>query len=161
MSYSIDLRCKILSIREKENLSIREIANCFHIGSASITRWLSRIEVKPFFPRRRKLDKEALAKDVELYLDAYQRERAARFGVCQKTIWQALKNLGVTYKKTLPTYRRRAWVVILSTQSKLGVLIHQNYLILASLYRTCLRMTGSNFLNSNLSGQVRLFFVVV
>ncbi|MGG2142792.1 IS630 transposase-related protein [Symbiopectobacterium sp. RP] len=34
--------------------------------------------------------------------DAYQKERAERFGVCQKAIWQALKKLGLTYKKTLP-----------------------------------------------------------
>ncbi|AWK14200.1 IS630 transposase-related protein [Candidatus Fukatsuia symbiotica] len=99
MSHSVDFRRKVLSIREKENLSIRETAKRFHIGSASVTRWLSRIEVKPSSPRRRKLDKVALAEDVALYPDAYQRERAARFQVCQKAIWQALKNLGVTYKK--------------------------------------------------------------
>ncbi|MGG2140656.1 IS630 transposase-related protein [Symbiopectobacterium sp. RP] len=40
-------------------------------------------------------------KDVEPYPDAYQKERAERFGVCQKAIWQALKKLGLTYKKTL------------------------------------------------------------
>ncbi len=30
--------------------------------------------------------------------DAYQHERAARFGVTPKAIWQALRKLGVTYK---------------------------------------------------------------
>ncbi|WP_281181148.1 IS630 transposase-related protein [Candidatus Arsenophonus triatominarum] len=50
---------------------------------------------------KRKLDKNALAKDVEQYPDAYQKERAERFGVCKKTIWQSLKKLGLTYKKTL------------------------------------------------------------
>ncbi|WP_202880355.1 IS630 transposase-related protein [Arsenophonus endosymbiont of Bemisia tabaci] len=29
-------------------------------------------------------------KDVEQYPDAYQKERAERFGVCQKAIWQDL-----------------------------------------------------------------------
>ncbi|WP_216824507.1 IS630 transposase-related protein, partial [Candidatus Fukatsuia symbiotica] len=49
---------------------------------------VSRLKLLP--PRRRKLDKVALAKDVARYPDAYQRERAARFQVCQKAIWQAL-----------------------------------------------------------------------
>ncbi|WP_440864717.1 IS630 transposase-related protein [Symbiopectobacterium purcellii] len=43
--------------------------------------------------------KSELIKDVEQYPDAYQKERAERFGVCQKAIWQALKKLGLTYKK--------------------------------------------------------------
>ncbi len=38
---------------------------------------------------------------MEQYPDAYQKERAERFGVCKKTIWQSLKKLGLTYKKTL------------------------------------------------------------
>ena len=42
-----------------------------------------------------------LALDVEIYPDADQDERAERFGVCQKTIWQTLKKLNVTYKKAL------------------------------------------------------------
>ena len=44
---------------------------------------------------------EVLARDIEDYPDAYQFERAERFGVCQKAIWQALKPMGVTYKKSL------------------------------------------------------------
>ncbi|WP_342221424.1 IS630 family transposase [Candidatus Fukatsuia endosymbiont of Tuberolachnus salignus] len=44
---------------------------------------------------------EALVKDVELYPDAYQREHAAPFKVCTKSIWQALKKWGITYKKNL------------------------------------------------------------
>ncbi|MGG2140786.1 IS630 transposase-related protein [Symbiopectobacterium sp. RP] len=28
-----------------------------------------------------------------------KKERAERFGVCQKAIWHALKKLGLTYKK--------------------------------------------------------------
>ncbi|MEA9445156.1 IS630 transposase-related protein [Candidatus Fukatsuia symbiotica] len=50
MSHSVDFRRKVLGIREQENLSIRETAKRFHIGSASVTRWLSRIEVKASSP---------------------------------------------------------------------------------------------------------------
>ncbi|WP_440867783.1 IS630 transposase-related protein [Symbiopectobacterium purcellii] len=47
------------------------------------------------------LTKEDVNQTVKLFnkADAYQKERAERFGVCQKAIWQALKKLGLTYKK--------------------------------------------------------------
>ncbi|MGG2143849.1 IS630 transposase-related protein [Symbiopectobacterium sp. RP] len=57
------------------------------------------IESKASTMRQRKIDKSELIKGVEQYPDAYQKERAERFGVCQKAIWQALKKLGLTYKK--------------------------------------------------------------
>ncbi|OZI14716.1 hypothetical protein CE195_06725 [Sodalis-like symbiont of Philaenus spumarius] len=47
-----------------------------------------------------KIDKSELIKDILKYPDAYQKERAERFGICQKTIWQTLKKRRVTYKKT-------------------------------------------------------------
>ncbi|MGG2141841.1 IS630 family transposase [Symbiopectobacterium sp. RP] len=101
MSYSIDFRRKVISTREEEGLSIRETAKQFRIGPASVLRWINQIASKASTTRQRKSDKSELIKDVEPYPDAYQKERAERFGVCQKAIWQALKKLGLTYKKTL------------------------------------------------------------
>ncbi|MGG2141008.1 IS630 transposase-related protein [Symbiopectobacterium sp. RP] len=99
MSYSIDFRRKVISTREEEGLSIRETAKQFRIGPASVSRWINQIASKASTTRQRKSDKSELIKDVEPYPDAYQKERAERFGVCQKAIWQALKKLGLTYKK--------------------------------------------------------------
>ncbi|MGG2141367.1 IS630 transposase-related protein [Symbiopectobacterium sp. RP] len=101
MSYSIDFRRKVISTREEERLSIRETAKQFRIGPASVSRWINQIASKASTTRQRKIDKSEWIKDVEPYPDAYQKERAERFGVCQKAIWQALKKLGLTYKKTL------------------------------------------------------------
>ncbi|MGG2140531.1 IS630 family transposase [Symbiopectobacterium sp. RP] len=101
MSYSIDFRGKVISTREEEGLSIRETAKQFRIGPASVSRWINQIASKASTTRQRKSDKSELIKDVEPYPDAYQKERAERFGVCQKAIWHALKKLGLTYKKTL------------------------------------------------------------
>ena len=42
----------------------------------------------------RKIDLEQLAEDVRQYPDACQYEYAARFGMTQKGIWQALRELG-------------------------------------------------------------------
>ncbi|WP_063654101.1 IS630 transposase-related protein [Candidatus Arsenophonus triatominarum] len=108
MSYTIDFRRKVISVRKAEGLTIRETAKQFRIGKASLVRWLKRPEPKNSTPRKRKLDKNALAKDVEQYPDAYQKERAERFGVCKKTIWQSLKKLGLTYKKnSIPSKNQR------------------------------------------------------
>ncbi|WP_392390558.1 IS630 transposase-related protein [Nitrosomonas communis] len=46
-----------------------------------------------------KIDMEMLAQDVKNYPDAYQYERAKRFGVSTQGINHALKRLDVTYKK--------------------------------------------------------------
>ncbi|MGG2142787.1 IS630 transposase-related protein [Symbiopectobacterium sp. RP] len=50
--------------------------------------------------------------------DAYQKERAERFGVCQKAIWQALKKLGLTYKKnSMSSESRRKRPASISTKN--------------------------------------------
>jgi transposase len=99
MTYSSDFRSKVLSVRQSEGLSIREVGKRFQIGSATVIRWLKRIEACQSVPRRRKLDKMALEQDVKQSPDAYQYERAARFGVSQAAIGCALRKLGLTYKK--------------------------------------------------------------
>ena len=100
MAYSLDFRRKVLEVRDRDRLSIAQVAERFAVGKASVMRWLKRIERKPSGFRQRKLDVEALAADLRDYPDAYQRERAARLGVTQNAICYALKNkLRVSYKK--------------------------------------------------------------
>jgi hypothetical protein len=48
--------------------------------------------------RKELQDMEKLKLDVKLYPDAYQYERAERFGVSQRGIALALKRLGISYK---------------------------------------------------------------
>lgn len=100
MTYSYDFRRKVLSVREKEGLTIAEVASRFCVGIASVTRWLKTPEPK----RKRnkpatKIDMAALARDVKTYPDAYQYERARRLGVSEKGIGHALRRMGITYKK--------------------------------------------------------------
>ncbi|WP_255487264.1 transposase [Arsenophonus endosymbiont of Bemisia tabaci] len=96
----MDFRSKVIFTMEEEGLSISETEKKFRIGSAFVSRWINQIEPKASTTLQRKIDKSELIKDVE-YPDAYQKERAERFAVCQKAIWQALKKMGLTYKKTL------------------------------------------------------------
>ena len=100
MTYSLDFRKKVLSVREKEDLSIRDVSKRFGIASRTIVGWLQRLE--PKHKRNKlaiKIDMDALKQDIELYPDAYQYERATRFGVTATGMWHALKRLNVTYKK--------------------------------------------------------------
>ena len=100
MTYSLDFRQKVLSVRERDNLTFAQVADRFSVGIASVVRWSNCLDIKPYVRIKvRKIDLILLAADVEKYPDSYQFERAERFGVCQKAIWQALRRLGVTYKK--------------------------------------------------------------
>ena len=99
MTYPLSFRRHILAIRDKEGLTLEDTSQRFGVGRASLTRWLSRLEPDQSKPRKRKIDLEALRRDVQDYPDAYQYERAQRFGVSTHGIWQALKRLGVSYKK--------------------------------------------------------------
>jgi len=100
MSHPVSFRRHVLRVKEREGLSFGETADRFSVGIASVKRWSKRLEPKPYVRKKpRKLDPAALAQDVIDHPDAYQYERAARFGVSPKAIWQALRKLGVTYKK--------------------------------------------------------------
>ena len=54
-----------------------------------------------------KIDMAALAKDVEIYPDAYQYECAERFDVSQRGIGDALKRLKISYKNNTRTSKSR------------------------------------------------------
>lgn len=100
MTYSIDFRRKVLSIKEREQLSFEAIAERFEVGKASVLRWSKDIEVRRSRQKpATKIDMEKLKQDVEQYPEAYQYERAQRFGVSQRGIGYALKRLRISRKK--------------------------------------------------------------
>lgn len=101
MTYPISFRRHVLAVKARDGLTFSETAERFSVGIASLVRWSGRIEIK-LYERKKglKIDLEALAQDVRDHPDAFQYERAARFGVTPKAIWQALRKLGVTYKKS-------------------------------------------------------------
>jgi transposase len=102
MTYSIDFRKKVLKLKAEENLSYEVAAERFKIGKTTLVRWHRKLE--PQTTRNKpatKIDMEELKQDLIDYPDGYQYERAKRLGVSQKGIFEALKRLGVTYKKNL------------------------------------------------------------
>ncbi len=101
MTYSLDFRRKVLSVRKQEGLTIPEVAARFCIGVATVVRWLQRLE--PQTTRNKpatKIDRIALARDVREYPDAYQAERAKRIGVSEKGVGHALRRMNISYTPT-------------------------------------------------------------
>jgi transposase len=108
MTYSLDFRKKVLAIKEQEGLTGKEVSVRFGIGEANITRWTKCLE--PQRTRNKpatKLDMAALEQDVKDNPDAYQYERAARLGVCQRAVGYALERLNISRKKKRCRTRKR------------------------------------------------------
>ena len=102
ISYLLDFRRKVLEIKKNEQLSYEESGRRFGIGKQTVYRWSKRLEPKLVrYKPARKIDMERLEHDIKMYPNAYQRERAERFGVSAVGILKALRCLGVSYKKNL------------------------------------------------------------
>ena len=84
MTYSLDFRRKVLSVRARDSLSFQQVSERFSIGVASVMCWAHNIEIKPYVRRKvRKIDLDLLAQDVADYPDAYQSERAGgQYSLC-------------------------------------------------------------------------------
>ena len=106
--YSICFRKQVLSIRDKEKLSINEVAKRFGIASRSVVSWLQRLEPKTKRNKpATKIDMEALIEDVKEYPDGYLYERASRLKASITGIHAALKRINVTYKKNSKSSKSR------------------------------------------------------
>ena len=104
MSYSLEFRKKVFSIKEKHGLTFEETSERFDLSIRTLFRWQQRLE--PCVTRNRpatKIDMNALQEDVRKYPDRYQWERAQNFGVTASAIGKALKRLGLSYKKNAKT----------------------------------------------------------
>jgi transposase len=96
MAYSIDFRRKVLEIKKRDCLSLGETAQRFGISESSVFRWTKRPEPCHFRNKpATKIDMELLVRDVETHPDAYQHERAERFGCSQRGMCEALKRLKI------------------------------------------------------------------
>ena len=123
MTYSIDFRRKVLLVRQKEGLTIEAVAKRFGIGKMSVLRWVKRLISKEKRNKPAlKIDTESLRKDVEAYPDAYYYERAERLKASPTGIRDALKRLGITFKKNSlsPQGQRRRTAYFLPEDSSLS-----------------------------------------
>jgi|CXWL01.1.fsa_nt_gi transposase len=101
MNYPSSFRCKVLSVRKKEGLTISQVAARFCVGIANVTRWVK--NPNPKQPRNKpatKIDMIALARDVREFPDAYQAERSST-RCSEKGIGHALRRINISYKKNI------------------------------------------------------------
>ena len=114
MTYPLKFRHHVLSVRQKEKLTLHATAKRFNIGIASLTRWTKSLQPKAHGSRKRKLDLLALKRAIIAHPYRYQYEHAAAFNVSRKAIWNAMKQLNVSYKKNTvssQSRRRKAYFI--------------------------------------------------
>jgi transposase len=108
MTYSIDLRAKAVAFVQGGG-SKSEAARIFGVSRPALYSWLGAQDLTPRqrgVPRKRKIDRAALLRDVELSPDSLLKERAARFGVHISSMAYALGQLKIGRKKNLPIFSR-------------------------------------------------------
>jgi putative transposase len=108
MTYSVDLRERVVAFC-REGGSKTEAAKRFRIHRQTIYVWLGAKSLKPkkHGRRKRKLDWDALRKDIDAHPDRLLKERAEAFGVAVNAIWYAMQEMKISNKKNLPVRRAR------------------------------------------------------
>ena len=100
MSYSKDLRERVVAYIRNGG-SKASAQEHFKVSRWCIYDWCSREDLTPIKSsgRPRKLDWEALAKDIEEHPDKLLRERAKELNVWTNAVWYACKQMKMTHKK--------------------------------------------------------------
>jgi putative transposase len=121
MPYSLDLRQRVIEL-VKTGGSISKAARTYRVSRATIYRWLDRKELKPtkVTRRKRKLDWEAVRKDVEQNPDLKLSDRAKKFGVRTNAVWYAIKEMKITRKKKISDIEKEIEKKELSTIENSG-----------------------------------------
>jgi transposase len=102
MRCSQDLRKRVIKFVQGGGRKA-EAARRFQVSRASVYNWTSVADglayrrPGPKGPRR--LDWEALRRDVAMHPDRTQKERARQFGVSRHCIWHALQRMRLSRKK--------------------------------------------------------------
>lgn len=123
MSDSIDLRKRVVDYVEKGG-RLAQAAGLFQVGRTTIYRWLGRTDLKAtkVKRRKRKLDWQALEKDVKENPDARLIDRAKKFGLRPSARSYALKEMKMKEKKkrtSLPGEKPRIKNEILQISERL------------------------------------------
>lgn len=109
-SYSEDLRIRMASSVEDGD-SVAEVAATFRVSVSTVRRCFNlykageSVAPKTSWGTWRKLNPSRLADHVDAHPDATLKEIAAAFDVSVNCVWQALKKLNITLKKSTPSKR--------------------------------------------------------
>ena len=103
MSYSLDLRKRVLKYLEKGNTQ-KEASVIFEVSPKTVTNWVKRNKENKLSPKvrenkPRKIDNDQLIEYIKKNSDAYLREIAQEFRVTIQAVFYACKRLKITLKK--------------------------------------------------------------
>lgn len=100
MSYSYDLRERVVSY-VRNGGSKASAQRHFKVSLWCVNDWCSREDLTPRKPpgRPRKIDWDALAKDIADNPDKLLRERAKALNVWTNAIWYACQQMKISHKK--------------------------------------------------------------
>ena len=108
-TYGEDLRIRVVNRVKDDQESHQQIADIFDVGIATLRRWIklhkdtgSVAHIVPTRTRPRKVDYKKAQKFIEKNPDKTLKEIGKKFKVTDKAVWYITKQLGITYKKTLP-----------------------------------------------------------
>lgn len=106
MSYSKELRKRVVEFVIEENNSMRKTSKIFGIHYSTVKEWVKifketgELSPKPICGKQpTKVNLSQLYEQVLEHPDWFQDEHAKTFGVTQSTISKALAKLGITNKK--------------------------------------------------------------
>jgi len=109
MSYSLDLRERVVESIRVEEMTQAAAAARYKVGLMTVKRWLKRENLsadKPG-PRGSRLDVEALKRVVEEKPDAYLDEYAKMLNTSSSTVSYNLLKLGISRKKNESVRRKK------------------------------------------------------
>ncbi len=108
-AYSLDLRIRVIENLKKNNVTQAQAADIFKVSLRTIKRWVKLNNktgsVNPKIPistRPRKVDYKKAQRFIEKNPDKTLKEIGNKFRVSDPAICYIVKQLGITYKKTLP-----------------------------------------------------------
>lgn len=107
--YSLDLRMRVIENLVEGNITQAAVADIFKVSLRTVKRWVKLYNktgsINPKIPistKPRKVDYKKAKKFIEENPDKTLKEIGEKFKVTGKAVWYIVKQLGITYKKTLP-----------------------------------------------------------
>ena len=106
--YSLDLRIRVIKSLKENNITQVQTADIFKVSLRTIKRWVKlhkkTSSINPIVPistKPRKVDYKKVEEFIEKNPNKTLKEIGNKFKVTDKTVWYIVKQLGITYKKTL------------------------------------------------------------
>jgi transposase len=107
-AYGADLRIRVINKVKDGKESHQQIADNFEVGVATLRRWIklykdtgSVAHAVPTITRPRQVNYDKAKKFIEKNPEKTLKEIGDKFGVTDKAVWYIVKQLNITYKKTL------------------------------------------------------------